>query len=394
MSLLKRNKDKQLSIARELAAQHAIVKIGADRNVRDAYFHGLVFAAVANDDQIDGSERVRLLELGEALELATDDVVEAIQCLSDMGDDAKMDVIEESARQLMNVDVAECFLKEFEEIWTIGGGNKGELDEFKSQLIEWMGDDVMAAEETKAKVAAEAETRRIAEEAETKAREFERQRKIDAERRAEEERIKAESAKQQFYTNVSDWLSKNARSGHLPENWKKILREKYDTSSLDEGFLKNVYHVLMRRMKNLLPVLNSVIDTQISYDDGIWKVVLTRMSRAHGCDTSQHKMFLILCQMLILLSHGEDFLRRFVAGPLLLMKADENCHIVRCEWIDRMYSEDYAEWFWLKGKYVKCMIGEFRWDKYHMERTEARKFAKMFYNEIVKQIELMYADLV
>lgn len=35
MSLLKRNKDKQLAAEKKLAARHAIVKIGVDRNVRD-----------------------------------------------------------------------------------------------------------------------------------------------------------------------------------------------------------------------------------------------------------------------------------------------------------------------------------------------------------------------
>lgn len=150
MSLLRRNKDKQLAAEKKLAARHAIVKMGVDRNVRDAYFHGLVFAAVANDDRIEESERTRLQGLGEALELMEEDVAEAIQCLSDMDDDAKMAVIEECARQLMNVEVAECFLKEFEEIWLLGGGAKGELGEFKSQLVDWMGDKVKAANEVKA----------------------------------------------------------------------------------------------------------------------------------------------------------------------------------------------------------------------------------------------------
>ena len=50
MSLLKRNKNKRLAAERKFAARHAIVKMGADRNVRDAYFQGLAFAAVANDD--------------------------------------------------------------------------------------------------------------------------------------------------------------------------------------------------------------------------------------------------------------------------------------------------------------------------------------------------------
>ena len=149
MSLLKRNKDKQLAAEKKLAARHAIVKMGVDRNVRDAYFQGLVFASVANDDQIDESERARLNELGEALELTAEDVAEAIQCLTSLGDDAKMGVIEECARQLTNVDVAECFLKEFPELWLLGGGKEDEFGDFRSQLIDWMGDEVKAAVDAK-----------------------------------------------------------------------------------------------------------------------------------------------------------------------------------------------------------------------------------------------------
>ena len=175
MSLLKRNKDKQLAAEKKLAARHEIVKMGVDRNVRDAYFQGLVFAAVANDDQIDESERTRLRELGEALELTTEDVAEAIQCLSGMEDDAKMDVIEECARQLTNVEVAECFLKEFSELWLLGGGKEDEFGDFRLRLIDWMGAAVQnglaarekAAEEERIRqeVALKAEEERLAVEA-------------------------------------------------------------------------------------------------------------------------------------------------------------------------------------------------------------------------------------
>lgn len=175
MSLLKRNKDKQLAAEKKLAARHAIVKMGCERNVRDAYFQGLVFAAVANDDQIDESERVRLQELGEALELTPEDVAEAIQCLTGMDDDAKMGVIEECARLLTNVEVAECFLKEFSELWLLGGGKEDEFGDFRLRLIDWMGTAVQnglaarekAAEEERIRqeVALKAEEERLAVEA-------------------------------------------------------------------------------------------------------------------------------------------------------------------------------------------------------------------------------------
>ena len=113
MSLLSRNKDKQLAAEKKLAAQHAIVKMGVDRNVREAYFQGLVFAAVANDDAIDEAERVRLMGLGDSLEIPAEGVSEMCQSLAEADDDTKMSAIEECARQLIEVKVAECFLKEF-----------------------------------------------------------------------------------------------------------------------------------------------------------------------------------------------------------------------------------------------------------------------------------------
>lgn len=192
MSLLKRNKDKHLAAEKRLAARHTIVKMGCERNVRDAYFQGLVFAAVANDDQIDESERVRLQELGEALELTPEDVAEAIQCLTGMDDDAKMGVIEECARQLTNVEVAECFLKEFSELWLLGGGKEDEFGDFKSQLVNWMGDNVKAAEEAKARRAAEAEAKRKAEEAKRKAtqKKVEKKKKVERAQRIEEAKVR------------------------------------------------------------------------------------------------------------------------------------------------------------------------------------------------------------
>ena len=41
---------------KELAI-HPLVKAGGDRNVREAYFYGLAYAAICNDDRIDDVER-------------------------------------------------------------------------------------------------------------------------------------------------------------------------------------------------------------------------------------------------------------------------------------------------------------------------------------------------
>ena len=43
MSLLKRNKDKQLADEQKLAARHALVKKEIDRNVRGAVLQGFIY---------------------------------------------------------------------------------------------------------------------------------------------------------------------------------------------------------------------------------------------------------------------------------------------------------------------------------------------------------------
>ena len=54
MSLLKKMKER---VAEEkLIGSHPLMKMNVERNVRDAYFQGLVFAAFADDDQVDEQE--------------------------------------------------------------------------------------------------------------------------------------------------------------------------------------------------------------------------------------------------------------------------------------------------------------------------------------------------
>lgn len=168
------------------ARRHPLLKWGASRSVRDAYFLGLVFAAIANDDEIDARERSRLEALGVALELSSKDVAEAIESLLAADDDAKMAFIAECARELSRVEVAECFLKEFEDIWQLGGGRQDEVAEFRTQLISWMRKEVKTAIEAKENAAAEA--RRKAEEEEAA-----KQKQAEEERRAAEDRRKREA---------------------------------------------------------------------------------------------------------------------------------------------------------------------------------------------------------
>ena len=142
MALLKRVNDRKIAAKQAEEARHPIVKLGADRNVREAYFGGLAFAAVANDDAIDDDERRRLVGLGSSLELPSDEVEQTLRTVASATDDDKMALIEECARQIDDAKVADLFLKEFEELWKLGGGSADEYKAFRTQLVAWMGETV------------------------------------------------------------------------------------------------------------------------------------------------------------------------------------------------------------------------------------------------------------
>ena len=142
MALLKRVNDRKIAAKQAEEARHPIVKLGADRNVREAYFGGLAFAAVANDDAIDDDERRRLVRLGSSLELPSDGAEQTLRAVASATDDEKMALIEECARQIDDAKVADLFLKEFEELWKLGGGRADEYKEFRTQLVAWMGETV------------------------------------------------------------------------------------------------------------------------------------------------------------------------------------------------------------------------------------------------------------
>ena len=142
MALLKRVNDRKIAAKQAEEARHPIVKLGADRNVREAYFGGLAFAAVANDDAIDDDERRRLVGLGSSLELPSDEVEQTLRTVASATDDEKMALIEECARQIDDAKVADLFLKEFEGLWKLGGGSADEYKAFRTQLVAWMGETV------------------------------------------------------------------------------------------------------------------------------------------------------------------------------------------------------------------------------------------------------------
>lgn len=100
-----------------LIGSHPIVKMGVGRDVRDAYFQGLVFAAFADDNKVDQSERNKLARVAKTLAVDEDEVDDAIETLMKMDDEAKLALVEDVAKTLGGTDCALLFLCEFSMMW-------------------------------------------------------------------------------------------------------------------------------------------------------------------------------------------------------------------------------------------------------------------------------------
>ena len=147
MSLLKQKKEndriaaeasakaKEEAILRELAI-HPVVKSGCSRDVREAYFYGIVIAAIANDDKIDSEERVLIDRVANSMLLRTSDVEEVNQ----LSVNEKLHLLEEIVSGFKGQPELVRFLyAQFAELWLTGEHDLGELNEIKEMLVEWSG---------------------------------------------------------------------------------------------------------------------------------------------------------------------------------------------------------------------------------------------------------------
>jgi len=121
-----------------LIGSHPIVKMGVGRDVRDAYFQGLVFAAFADDNKVDQSERNKLVRVAKTLAVDEDEVDGAIETLMKMGDEAKLSLGEEVAKMLGGTECALPFLCEFSLMWMAHDSyDQKSLCEWREQLAKW-----------------------------------------------------------------------------------------------------------------------------------------------------------------------------------------------------------------------------------------------------------------
>ena len=140
-------KAKEEAILRELAI-HPVVKAGCSRDVRDAYFHGLVFAAIADDEKVDADERAILNGIAKSMGFGKDDVDEVISSITNMpSPDAKLQLIEECLCAIKDHEaIVKLFYAQFAELWMTGEYDLGELKEYAGMFKDATGVELSSAQ--------------------------------------------------------------------------------------------------------------------------------------------------------------------------------------------------------------------------------------------------------
>ena len=151
MSLLERKRENDRKAAEEEArlaeekklqdlAVHPLVKDGAGRDIRDAYFSAIAFAAFADDDKLDKDEQVILANIGESLGIAASEIEETLQSIQNLSDDDKFVFIEESVRAISGNELGvKLFYAQFVQIWASHEYSRNELSEYLKRFSEWTG---------------------------------------------------------------------------------------------------------------------------------------------------------------------------------------------------------------------------------------------------------------
>lgn len=133
-------KAKEEAILRELAI-HPVIKSGCGRDVRDAYFHGLVFAAIADDEKVDADERAILTGVAKSMGIEDAEVDEVISLITNMpSPDAKLQLIEECLCAIKDREsIVKLFYAQFAELWMTGEYDLGELKEYAGMFKDSTG---------------------------------------------------------------------------------------------------------------------------------------------------------------------------------------------------------------------------------------------------------------
>lgn len=225
------------------AKKHLLVKMGADRNVREAYMHGLVFAGLANDDEapeIQGEERTVLDEICTSLEIdhgLIDEIITAEKASID--DDTYKDLLRECLVLFSDIKMYDSFLEDFDKVWSVGNGNPAELKSWHNDFEEMVLADVakvlVERKSVEAKKAEEENAKRAAAE---KAR----QAKLEAERQ-----MKAiEDQYHQLQDFVQDWIPTKRVTQDVLLRVKDYLKVEYSSIPVQTLFRETCKQLIER----------------------------------------------------------------------------------------------------------------------------------------------------
>lgn len=173
MSLLKQKKEKDRITAEAAAKEEAVAKAKAEakakakaagrakakaeaeqrkltihpvfnknygRDTCDAYFYGLVFAAIADDEKVDSEELVILNGVAKSMNLGECDVDDAIALIAKMSVDDKLRLIEECVCAVKDHEsIVKLFYAQFAELWMTGEYDLAELKDYAVMFKGWTG---------------------------------------------------------------------------------------------------------------------------------------------------------------------------------------------------------------------------------------------------------------
>lgn len=131
---------------------HPLLKWGCDRSVRDAYFCGIVFAALADDVKVDADEHKEISRIGRSLELpdaeieemitvvtkTVRDSVNAVSAETGEGGEKVFSLLEECADSLGDEKVFRLFVAEYVKVCATKGRNAEVEKDVNSQLVDYV----------------------------------------------------------------------------------------------------------------------------------------------------------------------------------------------------------------------------------------------------------------
>ena len=131
---------KQKAAEKEIVGKHPLLSMNVDRDVCDAYFMGIVVAALVDDNKIDATERKYISKMGVGLGLPETEIEDVLGRVAEiMGDeDAQGKLVQEIASVIKEPAVAKLFLAEFSLIWVAHSSDIVQLHEWRNVLASLM----------------------------------------------------------------------------------------------------------------------------------------------------------------------------------------------------------------------------------------------------------------